>query len=122
MVKETIQLFPTLTNNARDDYDTCKKQHDKVIDAIIIAQDELYASAPFITEDIYNNFCEVENLCKQQLMALQDFRLRPDADDYRVECKEAYDNAYKRTHEIHEKFKLLLATIRTYITSIDVIE
>lgn len=122
MTKETLQLFPTFTKDARDDIVKYKKQHDKVIDLIVAAQDELYASAPFITENIYNEFLDLEDLCKKQLTDFQDFRIRPDADEFRRDCNKDFRNAYKRTQEIDKKFNYLLSNIRKYITSIDVIE
>lgn len=122
MTKEVVQLFPSFTKDARNDYDKYKSQHDRAVDAIIVAQDELYASAAFISSDLYEKFTEIENLCKCQLSDFQDFRLRPDADEYRKDCREAFQNAYKRTHEIDDKFRSLLETMREYISRLDVIE
>lgn len=122
MVKETSQLFPTFTKDGRDDYDTYKGFHDKAVDAIIIAQDELGASAPFISEKVFNGFSEIEKLCKTQLSDFQDFRLRPDAKDYQIECKDAYKETYPRTREIAEKHRALMCSLRTYLSQLDVIE
>ena len=91
-------------------------------DAIILAQDELCASAAFISADLYEKFAEIEKLCKQQLSDFQDFRLRPDAEEYRNDCREAFQETYKRTREINEKFKSLLEIMREYISRLDVIE
>ncbi len=122
MTKEVMQLFPSFTKDAQDDYDKYKTQHDKAIDAIIVAQDELYASAAFISADLYERFTEIENLCKRQLSDFQDFRLRPDAEEFRKECREAFNETYKRTREIDDKFTKLLETMREYISRLDVIE
>lgn len=122
MVKECSQLFPKSTKDTRNDYEKYKNEHDKAVDSIIIAQDELYASAPFISEDLYNQFTEIQILCKNQLNDFQDFRLRPDAEDYRNECKEAYKETYKRTHKIDKKFNELISTVRKYMSSLDVME
>ena len=92
------------------------------MDAIILAQDELCASAAFISADLYEKFAEIEKLCKQQLSDFQDFRLRPDAEEYRNDCREAFQETYKRTREINEKFKSLLEIMREYISRLDVIE
>ena len=121
MTKEVVQLFPSFTKDVRDDYDKYKSQHDKAVDAIIVAQDELYSSAAFISSDLYKKFTEIENLCKRQLSDFQDFRLRPDAEEYRTECRDAFQATYKRTHEIDEKFNKLLETMREYISRLDVI-
>ena len=122
MVKEVGQLFPTFTKDVRDDYEKYKPLHDKALDAIILAQDELYASAAFISADLYNSFFEIETLCKCQLSDFQDFRLRPDAEEFRNDCKDAFNETYKRTREINEKFEKLLEMLREYILRLDVIE
>lgn len=122
MNKEVAQLFPTITKDVCEDYDKYKKQHDKAVDAIILAQDELSASAAFISADFYEKFSEIEVLCKRQLNDFQDFRMRPDAEKYRNECRELFQETYTRTHEINEKFKSLLETMREYISMLDVIE
>ena len=122
MTKEVSQLFPSFTKDVRDDYDKYKPLHDKAVDAIILAQDELCASAAFISADLYEKFAEIEKLCKQQLSDFQDFRLRPDAEEYRNDCREAFQETYKRTREINEKFKSLLEIMREYISRLDVIE
>ena len=122
MVKQTSQLFPTFTKDSRNDYDTYKSFHDKAVDTIIIAQDELGASAPFISEKVFNGFSEIEKLCKTQLSDFQDFRLRPDAESYRADCKDAYKETYKRTKEIANKLDTLMSSLRTYLSQLDVIE
>ena len=122
MVKQTVQLFPSFTKDSRDDYEKYKSQHDNALDAIVVAQDELYASAAFISADLYNSFFEIETLCKQQLSDFQDFRLRPDAEEFRNDCRTEFQKTYKRTHEIDEKFNNLLEILREYISRLDVIE
>jgi len=122
MVKENYALFPTFTKDSRDDYDTYKKFHDKSVDAIINAQDELSANAPFIPEKMYNSFSEIEKLCKEHLSDFQDFRLRPDAKEYIQECHDSYKETYKRTRLIRDKLQLLIREIREYLSNLDVIE
>ena len=122
MIKEVAQLFPVFTKDARDDYEKYKSQHDRALDAIVLAQDELCSSAPFISKDLYDEFIEIENLCKRQLSDFQDFRLRPDAENYRSECHDEYKATYKRTKEINDKFNELLENLRDYISKLDVIE
>ncbi len=121
LVKQVSLLFPVFTKDARDDFDTYKSFHDECVDAIVKAQDELYASAPFITKEVYDKFLEIENLCKTQLSDFQNFRLRPDAEDYRKECKDAFKETYKRTKDIQDRFEQLLASLRGYISKLDVI-
>lgn len=122
MVKETTQLFPRVTRGDDADIKKCKQQYDSVIDTIVAAQDELYASAPFISENIYNAFLELEDMCKKQLFDFRDFRLISTPKGYRNVCDEGLINAYTRNDEIDKKFNNLLADIREYIARIDVIE
>lgn len=122
MVKNVEQLFPAFTKDVRDEYEKYKTLHDRALDAIIVAQDELYTSAAFISVDLYNSFFEIETLCKRQLSDFQDFRLRPDAKEFQKDCREAFIETYKRTREIDEKFNKLLEVLREYITRLDVIE
>ena len=122
MVKEVSQLFPTFTKDVRDDYERYKPLHDKAADAIIIVQDEIRSSAPFISADLYEKFRKLEDMCKIQLSDFQDFRLRPDSDEFREDCKEGFRETYKRTREINESFNMLLEGMREYISRLDVIE
>jgi hypothetical protein len=122
MVKDSSQLFPRFTKDGCDDYDKYKRLHDKSVDSIVAAQDELYSSAPFVTQNLYDDFNEIVNICKTQLSDFQDFRLRIDAEEYRKDCKEAYKAVYKRTAEIADKYDLLLIKVREYINQLDVID
>ena len=122
LVKECCQLFPTFTKDARDDFQKYKSIHDKCVDAIIIAQDKLNSCAPFISCDIFQEYKNLEELCKHQLSDFQDFRLRPDAKDYRENCRDDFRKAYKRTREIQDEYRSVSADLRIYIDSIDVIE
>ena len=58
----------------------------------------------FISADLYDMFTDIENLCKRQLSDFQNFRLRPEAEEYRTEYRDAYREAYKRTPDVDEKF------------------
>ena len=122
MVKDVSQLFPSFTKDVRDDYEKYKRLHDSAADTIIIAQDEIRSSVPFISAELYEEFCNLEKLCKLQLSDFQDFRLRPDAKEFRDDCREDFQNTYKRTREINECFNNLLENMRKYIVKLDVIE
>lgn len=121
LVKECAQLFPTFTKDVRDDYEKYKPIHDRCVDAIVSAQDKLNACVPFISENIFQGYDELEKLCKTQLSDFQDFRLRPDAKEYRENCSDAFRETYRRTKEIQQKYREVSADLRTYINSIDVI-
>ena len=122
MVKEVAQLFPVLTKDMRNDHEAFQGMHNRALDAIVLAQDELCSSAPFISKGLYEKFLEIENLCKHQLSDFQDFRLRPDAKSYQVELNKEYREAYNRTRKINQKLNELLEELRDYISKLDVIE
>lgn len=121
LVKEIYQLFPTFTKDSRTDYDTYKERYDKCVDVIVLAQDKLNSCAPFISNTIYDDYKNIEDLCKIQLSDFQDFRLRPDAEEFRKDCKDEYHKTYKRTREIQEAYETGSNNLRAYINSIDVI-
>ena len=122
MVKEVVQLFPVFTRDCRDDHEKYKAQYETALEKTVIAQDELHASAAFISAELYESFGEIEELCKLQIGDFIDFRLRPDATDFRNDCRDAFIEAYKRTREIDEKFDKLLVALRDYLSKIDVLE
>ena len=122
LVKECTQLFPIFTKDVRDTYEKYKPIHDRCVDAIVSAQDKLNACAPFISESIFQGYGEIEKLCKIQLSDFQDFRLRPDAEDYIKNRSESYWNTYERTEEIQEKYRAISTNLRNYINSIDIID
>ncbi len=122
MVKNTNLLFPTFTKDSRDDKDTYKEHHDLALDSIVIVQDMLNSTSAFIPEELYSSFCELEELCKIQLSDFQDFRLRPDAEDYKHDCNDEYRHCYKRTREINDKHKLIIKELREYLAKLDVLE
>ena len=89
--------------------------------AIVMAQDALYANGAFISEDLYNKYNEILALCGQQLNAFQR--------RYNVlyfasqEKKESYtDKEYERTTTIKEKWLELNNCVREYISKLEVID
>lgn len=121
MVKEVSQLFPRLTRDTRDDYDTYKEKYDLAVDKVVAAQDSLAANAPFISKEIYDKFSEIEKKCKVQIDDYIDFRLRDDKDDYMKECREEYRRTFKRTTEIQNDLDSLLDDLRSYLATLEVL-
>ena len=89
--------------------------------AVVVAQDVLYANGAFISEELYNKYNEILTLCSQPLNA---FHRR-----YNVlyfasqEKKENYtDKEYERTTTIKEKWLELNNCVREYISKLEVID
>lgn len=89
--------------------------------AVVVAQDVLYANGAFISEELYNKYNEILTLCGQQLNAFQR--------RYNVlyfasqEKKENYtDKEYERTTTIKEKWLELNNCVREYISKLEVID
>lgn len=89
--------------------------------AVVVAQDVLYANGAFISEELYNKYNEILTLCSQQLDAFQR--------RYNVlyfasqEKKENYtDKEYERTTTIKEKWLELNNCVREYISKLEVID
>lgn len=89
--------------------------------AVVVAQDVLYANGAFISEELYNKYNEILTLCSQQLNAFQR--------RYNVlyfasqEKKENYtDKEYERTTTIKEKWLELNNCVREYISKLEVID
>lgn len=89
--------------------------------AVVVAQDVLYANGAFISEELYNKYNEILTLCSQQLNAFQR--------RYNVlyfasqEKKENYtDKEYERTTKIKEKWLDLNNCVREYISKLEVID
>lgn len=86
----------------------------------IIAQVELISNAPFIPERFYNEYKNIQKMCKEQL---DEFDLRSIPSLSTQEEKETISkDARKITTDINVKFKNLNNEIREYLNSLDVIE
>ena len=86
--------------------------------AVVVAQDVLYANGAFISEELYNKYNEILTLCSQQLNA---FRRRYNV--FSQKKKESYtDKEYERTTTIKEKWLDLNNCVREYISKLEVID
>ncbi len=98
-----------------------KKCYKKSISAIAKAQDTLNSNIPFISEKIYDKYDELLRLSTLQIDEYEErfdvFNLRPQ------ELKEKFSSdAYKRTREINNEWKVLNDIIRAYLAKLDVAE
>lgn len=121
-VKEISQLFPTFTRDCRDDYDTYKQRYDLALEKTVKYQDTLASCAPFISADMYSLFSTLEVKCKSQLGAFVDFRLRPDAEEYVKECKDAYKDVWTRTKDIQKDIDIIIEKLRDHLAQLEVME
>lgn len=125
MVKAVSILIPAgLVNIPADHAERLKfdEEHYKLaVPAVVKAQDTLNANIPFIAETIYAGYDEILKLAYLQLGEYEDrfvvSDLRPQEEKERFSL-----DAYKRTHEIGEKWKTLNSQIREYISTLDVME
>ena len=118
MIPDGMAYFPA-DEDKRKEYEN--NNYVNANNAIVMAQDALYANGAFISEDLYNRYNEILALCGQQLNAFQR--------RYNVlyfasqEKKESYtDKEYERTTTIKEKWLELNNCVREYISKLEVID
>lgn len=118
MIPDGMSYFPA-DEDKRKEYEN--NNYVNANNAIVMAQDALYANGAFISEDLYNKYNEILALCGQQLNAFQR--------RYNVlyfasqEKKESYtDKEYERTTTIKEKWLELNNCVREYISKLEVID
>lgn len=118
MIPDGMAYFPA-DEDKRKEYEN--NNYLNANNAIVMAQDALYANGAFISEDLYNKYNEILALCGQQLNAFQR--------RYNVlyfasqEKKESYtDKEYERTTTIKEKWLELNNCVREYISKLEVID
>lgn len=86
----------------------------------VTAQDILNGNAPFIPEDLFNQYTEIMKLCGMQLRAFER-RWNVLYLDSQKEKETFSLNDYNRTAEINSKFKELNNNVRVYLSKLDVI-
>ena len=118
MIPDGKAYFPA-DKDKRKEYEN--NNYVNANNAIVMAQDALYANGAFISEDLYNKYNEILALCGQQLNAFQR--------RYNVlyfasqEKKESYtDKEYEQTTTIKEKWLELNNCVREYISKLEVID
>lgn len=118
MIPDGMAYFPA-DEDKRKEYEN--NNYLNANNAIVMAQDALYANGAFISEDLYNKYNEILALCGQQLNAFQR--------RYNVlyfasqEKKESYtDKEYEQTTTIKEKWLELNNCVREYISKLEVID
>ncbi len=125
MVKSIHAIIPAgyasypAKKEARVEYENeCYNNASK---SVVLAQDTLNSNAPFIPYDLYEKYDEILGLSKVQLGVFAErwnvFNLTPQDE------KESFStDDYRRTYEIHDKFKELNISIREYLSKLDVLD
>ena len=125
MVKYINIMIPMGISNKPADEEGKKKCENSVYisanKACIKSQDTLNSNAPFITEEIFNGYYNILQLCDLQLKAFEQrwnvLYLTSQAE------KESFTiDDYERTKEINESFAKLNNMVRDYLSKLDVIE
>lgn len=125
MARDINSLVPAGYNERPADKEAYEKYQEECWHAssqsVQIAQETLVQNAPFISEELYNDFLELVTLTRLQISAYTKrfnvLYLAP-----RVEKESFTMEDYKRAREITEKFDALNRKIRNYLASLDVAE
>lgn len=125
MVKDVSIMIPVGLVSYPANEEAKKEYEDSLyrvaVKSCIEAQDTLNGNAPFIPEDIFNEYNEIVELCRMQLNAFErrwNISYRGSQKDKEVFTSEEY----KRTSKIGDKFKDLNNDIREYLSNLDVLE
>ena len=105
-----------------DDYRKCQEEcWHASSQSLRTAQETLVQNAPFISEELYNDFLELVTLSRLQISAYtKRFNVLYLASQEEKESYTAED--YERAREISQKFDALNKKIRNYLASLDVAE
>ncbi len=118
MVRTTYWLFPNGLDTGPGDEGKLRElyvqRHQEAAQAHKNAVRILGANCAFISEEIYNSFGEIANMCSDQLTWFQYGMKNEFHDGKSREC-------LKRTSEIIEKKKLLQRQLREYLKTLDVL-
>lgn len=125
MVKDVSIMIPIGTatypadKKERDEY-----EHQLYVNAqksTVVAQDKLNGETPFIPEPLWIMYDEILILCKLQLHTFERRWNVLVLDS--AEGKKTFSHEdYARSNEINEKFKALNNEVRTYLSTLDIIE
>ncbi|MEA5050753.1 MAG: hypothetical protein VB021_04685 [Oscillospiraceae bacterium] len=126
MVSACYFLFPTAIDHVPSEEEQrlfYEKRFQKACDAYNVANTTLMANAPFISEGLYNSFCEIRDLCMKQIdMYTWCGALAPKRQSFSQSVITAEDQSNERTKEIAKKQEQLVVSMRTYLSALDVIE
>lgn len=117
MIPDGIAYFPA-DEEKRTEYEN--KIYVDANNAVVVAQDVLYANGAFISEELYNKYNEILTLCRQQLNA---FQRRFNISYFYSQGEKSFTREeYKRTTKIKEKWLDLNNCVREYISKLEVID
>ena len=113
--------YTTVPSNEEDR----KKQEEKNFfdanNAVVSAQDTLYANGAFISKDLYEKYNEILKLCGMQLSAFtKRYIVSYMAPKSEKECFK--DEDYERTSDINSKWNSLNDEVRIYLSNLEVLD
>lgn len=125
MARDINSLVPAGYSERPADEEAYKKYQEECWHAssrsLQTAQETLVQNAPFISEELYNDFLELVTLSRLQISAYtKRFNVLYLAPREEKESYTAED--YERAREISQKFDTLNKKIRNYLASLDVAE
>lgn len=97
-------------------------RYTKAVQAYNEANRIIKASAPFISESIYNLFSELRDECGKQIDDYTIFVLEPDYKENRTELREDYKECWQRTKSVLHKRDEIIIELRRYLSTLEVLE
>lgn len=94
-------------------------RYTKAVQAYNEANRVIKASAPFISESMYNLFSELRDDCGKQIDDYTVFVLEPDYKENRAELREDYKACWERTKKILHKRDEIIVELRRYLSTLE---
>lgn len=118
-------LFPIVDRVPPNKDERMKYFNDRYTNAVQAynsANRAIKANAPFIPRDIYDAFCDLRDDCCKQIDDYTLFVLEPDYEENRIELREDYKKCWGRTNDISKKRDEIISKLRTYLSTLEVVE
>ena len=125
MVKAITTMIPSGIAKRPVDPEERKKYEDELYKdarkATVNAQDILNSNIPFISDEIYQKYMYILDLCYEQISVFEErwnaFNFAPQEEKETLSMDD-----YKRSREINSKFRELNCIIREYLAKLDVMD
>ena len=126
MVMSNSDLFPYVLKNVQPEIDLGKelkqKNHESAVDNYNAANLAITRNAPFIPQEIYDDFDEIRKACRSQIsfffLGVEKFL----GLEVPEELKKEREKCFERTLDINNKLNVLLEKLRKHIASLDVLD
>lgn len=97
-----------------------EERFGKGADAYNNASTQLHRSAPFIEENIFEQFRNILRDVRRQLLHYPAFYIEDDALETQRECQTLFEECTKRTQTINDEMDKLISDLREYLKKLDV--